>query len=68
MHLRATPHLDDTETGFNPDYTYRRYEALQRLVHGEETQTDNWAVLAKMVNTSDSFYSTSSELTITFFN
>jgi len=38
MHLRATPHLDDTEVGFNPEYTYRRYESLVRLVKGEEQE------------------------------
>jgi hypothetical protein len=38
MHLRATPHLDDTETAFNPEYTYRRCETLLRLVQGGETE------------------------------
>ena len=40
MHLRATPHLEDTETAFHPDYTYRRCETLLRLIReGESAET-----------------------------
>ncbi len=32
LHLRSTPHLDEAELSFNPDYTYRRSETLMKLV------------------------------------
>ena len=38
IHLRATPHLEDTETAFNPEYTYRRCETLLRLIKENDSK------------------------------
>ncbi len=41
MHLRATPHLDDADTAFNPEYTYRRCETLLRLIKNAESDNQD---------------------------
>ena len=43
QHLRSVPHLDERETYFNPDYTYKRAETLLQLVRRQHSRDDKQA-------------------------
>ena len=43
QHLRSVPHLDERETYFNPDYTYKRAETLLQLARRQHSRDDKQA-------------------------